>query len=228
MEIRCTPDVDRSSNTGMLHSLGLESFVFRWLRTLIFAMTIQISNFPCFRLELHLPFYVLRETNGREMDELRQGRKARDVSFLSSQEHNITSGYQYLYEAQVSLLIHGYGRTNWEAYAFVDDAETFGLRVDNQIDQDDSMLHFPTFASYASCEKTDSEEKPLDPREYFLRIAKYRTAQVLSEWRYLVRKLEQTVVILVSDASPIILHFSTVEDNKTYYNAYWIGSILVC
>lgn len=117
-----------------------------------------------------------------------------DVAFLNigraGSDHEGSFG---IHETQFSFVICGLDNTRWVAYAFddseVDDESGDGL--EDNVSSLGGLQEDPT--AYNDDEVLDADLPLWDPREYFLRIFKSRTAQVLKEWEDLVLRVERSI-----------------------------------
>jgi hypothetical protein len=95
----------------------------------------------------------------------------------------------YIYEAQISVLVTGIDDWVWAAYCFVDvyfkDAERVHLYSDPRLGMEGMDPH--------SCGKHRSNPPTWIPREYFLRTFQARIEQVKDEWNNSVSRLIQQI-----------------------------------
>ncbi|KAL8822470.1 MAG: hypothetical protein Q9191_006796 [Dirinaria sp. TL-2023a] len=135
-----------------------------------------ISDFG-FALEFHLPYYALRHGVSRRFD-LRGLR--RSYKFRSGLvDENL---HEYLYEAQVSLLVTGSDEWFWTAYCC---AETYFGSEESAKYYHEKRLDAPSGGEISS-------RLPVwNPREYFLSILSRRLKQVTKEWNNTVKAVEQ-------------------------------------
>ena len=136
-------------------------------------------------MEFHLPFYVLRRSPSPDMDKRFYSQQGRDRPLrrwgrlprgLEDPDNN-----EFIYEAQISVLVTGFDEWFWTTYCFTDrffqgeepvqyyheekkDAPTGGIRP----------IEFPVW----------------NPREYFLFILSWRFRQVTKEWNIIFRTLD--------------------------------------
>ena len=166
----------------------------RWqlLRAFPFIYFVQDLGFA---LEFHLPYYALRQDVALQSDP--RGLR-RSGYFIPSPEG--PQKHEYLYEAQVSLLLTGVDEWFWTAYCcaetYFGSEESIQYYSDNQLDA-----------------LTGGEKSMLDPvwnpREYFLSILTRRLKQVTKEWSNIVETLQDRLRLHVS----AILRNSAIADS---------------
>lgn len=116
-------------------------------------------------------------------------RHTEDVSFLNWPSGRPDS-LEFLHEGQISSVIAGPNNLCWEAYCFVDtyfdgeDRET-GFDYEQEAISGQSM-------DPLTHGKLNAEAPIWDPRRYFLSVFHYRLLQILSEWQYIVERVEKS------------------------------------
>jgi hypothetical protein len=116
-----------------------------------------------------------------------QTRRLIDLSFLTPPNGTANNG-PFLGEAQFSLVICGSDNYRWTAYAFVDENDS----IFSDLATNESLVMEDPIAR-ADRAPVDANFPIWDPREYFLVILENRIAQILKEWRNVVRWLERTI-----------------------------------
>ena len=172
-------------------------------------LLIPIKPFYGFSMEFHFPFYVLRRSQGAQRDQCTFFEQGRNRSLrqcerlpreLSDHEEN-----EYIYEAQVSVLITGFDEWFWTAYCFVD---TFFSS-----DEPAKFCHHHEVDAPTGGERWVSY--PVwNPREYFLFIMARRFRQATKEWSIVVRTLDSRLQSSVIDISVISACFRSRSTRK--------------
>ena len=155
-----------------------------WLSLTAYTFIYSVQEFG-FTLEFHLPYYALRQDTALQADSRGLRRSGHFIPSPGGPQKP-----EYLYEAQLSLLITGVDEWFWTAYCC---AETyFGSEVslqyysDNQLDAltgGEKTMSFPVW----------------NPREYFLSILSRRLKQVTKEWGNVVEALQARLRLHVSE-----------------------------
>jgi len=146
-------------------------------------------GFPIFQLELHLPYYALRESLPR--DDCRQYgvsgellRKRRDLSFLQRQtDDSLSQPKCWMYEAQTSFLLVGSDDRRWVGHCF----------DDTYFNDDDKNSFYKDEDPIISDSKPNSNLPVLDARIYFLKVFHARSVKVLREWESLVWMVKRNI-----------------------------------
>ena len=141
--------------------------------------------FHGFSMEFHLPFYTLRHSSEVQRDTRiysEQGRRRplRRCEQLPPELSDHLKN-EFLYEAQISVLITGFDEWFWTAYCFVDTffskEEPAKFCYDREVDAPsggERWIGYPVW----------------NPREYFLFILARRFRQATKEWSIVVRTLD--------------------------------------
>ena len=133
----------------------------------------------------NFPYYALRQDVTLKADSRGLRRSGYFIPSLEGPQNN-----EYLYEAQLSLLVTGVDEWFWTAYCcaetYFGSEESIQYYSDNQLDAltggEKSML-YPVW----------------NPREYFLSILWRRLKQVTKEWVNVVETLQDRLRLHVSD-----------------------------
>ncbi|EXJ87600.1 hypothetical protein A1O3_04561 [Capronia epimyces CBS 606.96] len=159
------------------------------------GVTIPAQPWPVFRLELHLPFPVWKQSQNPHEDP-RRGldgeplRNYKDVSFLNWEDGPTR---EYIYESHVTLIVVGSNEHAWDAVCF----------EDNYFEPPDSK-HSVRDAYYDSLgqdgmpvdpllgDDSDLNFSPRKPREYFLAALLTRTKQVKRHWLQIEARLKKS------------------------------------
>jgi hypothetical protein len=156
------------------------------------AVKIPSAGVLTFHLDLHLPFFQLRESTPPKQSVGKANTKPRrqwtDVSFLKvntsnsqDQEQKVVWGIR---EAQISCVVAGSDDWRWVGYGFVD-TEIDGLLTDLSEDG----LSFDRIAAG----ELEANIPIWRPRDYWLKVFEIRIEQVRKEWKYLIHKVELSV-----------------------------------
>ena len=135
-------------------------------------------------MEFHFPYYALRQYDTPRNDPRGLRRCGR---FVNSQSR--PSGKEYLYEAQISVLIRGIDEWFWTAYCCTD--TYFG-----------SEENLQSYYESGNDAAIGGVERPgwfpvWNPREYFLFVLSRRFRQITKEWSVVVRALEDRLQVHV-------------------------------
>ncbi|KAJ4380083.1 hypothetical protein N0V86_004392 [Didymella sp. IMI 355093] len=157
-------------------------------------------GFPVFRLELHLPFLVLRDLSDEESSSQGQTKKVwSDLKFL------FPNGKLSILESHTTVVVSGADNFDWYGYAFGSlgpgDTVTDNSEEDDD-DADDSdgeegaegwvLEEEDFFVAGGGCQQAASPGRPImDPRVYYLRAVQNRLDAVVSSHENLVRKLDE-------------------------------------
>lgn len=130
-----------------------------------------------FALEFHLPYFALRHSATKKIDP-RGLRRCAD--FFPSRIGTDTS--DYLYEAQVSVIVVGVDEWFWTAYCWTEthfgSEESVQFYHENQLDAPTGGEKFTYYPVW-------------NPRGYFLLVLSCRMRQVTKEWRNVVDVLKE-------------------------------------
>lgn len=129
-----------------------------------------------FALEFHLPYYALRRSPIPQEDA--RGLR-RCGSFIPSRENPNAS--DYIYEAQVSVLVIGVDEWFWTAYCC----------TDTHFGSEETVQYYHEHSLDAPTGGEKSTIYPIwNPREYFLLILSCRVKQIRKEWSNIMDALE--------------------------------------
>lgn len=181
----------------------------------------KVNGFTIFRLELHLPYLLLKESpDDRETDE--QGKKLwDDLSFLPLKlDVDERQCRCSIYEAQTTISIAGAHHFDWHGYAFGNPGPT-DPRADEDDGNDDEeppeefFEEEEDFFAAGGCEPVGNPDQIVwDPRIYFLRTLQLRLAIVVRANEHLVQTLVEGVkdwvgtVVLWDTAGTLLTHLS--------------------
>ncbi|KAJ4370474.1 hypothetical protein N0V83_004994 [Neocucurbitaria cava] len=145
---------------------------------------IPSKGYPVFQLELHLPYFALRQTSQGSLPyamRIKPHRGWMNLSFLDDECEESVWG---IHQAQFSLTICGSDNSRWVAYCL----EDISFDDDRAIGDDERV---PGWRSDQISKGQLNANLPFrDPREYFLTICLIRITHIVQETRDLVRKVE--------------------------------------
>jgi hypothetical protein len=134
----------------------------------------------------------MKEDTGRQRVDggpLRRSEEVIHLQMTDSMPTRTNKMQDYIYEAQISVLVTGIDDWVWAAYCFVDvyfkEAERVHLYSDPRLRMDGMDPH--------SCGKHQKDPPTWIPREYFLRTLQARIEQVKHEWNNSVSRLIQQI-----------------------------------
>jgi hypothetical protein len=151
------------------------------------AVSLPSAGYLTFALNLHLPFFLLRDTppeapvgkvNTKPRRSWTDLSFLKDISELQDQEPKKAWG---MYEAHFSCVVTGSDEWRWVAYGFVD-TEIDGVLHDSSEDD----LNFDQIASGG----VKASPPIWRPRDYWLKVFEIRIEQVRMQWEYLIHKVE--------------------------------------
>ncbi len=162
-----------------------------FFKYLTFRSSIEASlsdGWPTFRLSLHLPYYAWRCSSNPKADPRHDRRNHplrhhRDVSFL-----NCEGGKAFLYEAQISFVLAGIDEWRWVAYCFVDSYFDEDGENAAQYHKDVSDGSHTDPFEYGVADKHTEQAS-----EFFLKVFRIRTKQIMQEWERVVRNVEASI-----------------------------------
>ncbi|ORY16286.1 hypothetical protein BCR34DRAFT_584494 [Clohesyomyces aquaticus] len=166
-----------------------------------FGVTIPTRGLKTFRLEFHLPYFVLTPSTvppRAPRDAGSPSREWTDLDFLEFPQPRGTLPEEEpfcrwgMQDAQFSLVLSGPDHFRWTAYAF---ANT-GDNEDNPEGENECFSYEPGEVHsdpIVQDGSTDANKPIWDPREYFLFVVEKRTDRALREWTSLIDKLERSV-----------------------------------
>ncbi len=176
---------------------------------------LQSTGFRTFSLDFHIPYYVLRQSNGILQDRRKNFdgaplRQSWDLTslFKSTDTNKSTSTDRpyALHEAQISIAVTGIDHYIWTAYGFVD--TYFGS--EESVEGYDQMKgrHCRRWGrpDPLAAGRIVVDEPIWGPREYFMKVFEVRINQVAREWSYIGVKMEEEVARYVNCG--FSLHFS--------------------
>jgi hypothetical protein len=150
---------------------------------------IPLKGISMFHLELHLPYFALRQSTRPTSSHLGNKRQCIDLSFLTTRSNGRPSQLRYkIFDAQISFVISGWEDSRWVAWSFIDNyfSEEELLDIDG--------YPYKGFVEDPIAKGQLDQNKPLvNPREYFLMILKVRSEQVLQEWEWVVQTVKRNV-----------------------------------
>ena len=127
-------------------------------------------------MEFHLPYYALRQSDLPTPDPRNLRRYGR---FLT--KRTVEGVSEFLYEAQISVLVTGTDEWFWTAYCCADtffgSEETMQFYYNRRIDAPTGGLKSKIYPVW-------------NPREYFLLVLSRRFRQVTTEWANVLNALE--------------------------------------
>lgn len=135
-------------------------------------------------MEFHLPYYALRQYNIPRKDPRGLRHCGRFVTGQSRSSVN-----EYLYEAQISMLVSGIDEWFWTAYCCTD--TYFG--------SEETLQSYHESGNDAA---VGGAERPgwfpvWNPRGYFLLVLSRRFRQITKEWSVVIRTLEDRLQVHV-------------------------------
>jgi hypothetical protein len=167
----------------------------------------RVDGFVIPRLELHLPYLMLREVSStsdqwRNRNMTQEGESWLDLPLPDSEPITTDRPNRFLIEkAHISTVLCVWDYSKWVGYAFskgghtdiLDNGSDESDGEDNDDDDDISVPKEDIFAPQNVNHDLYAEDPIRDPREYFLRIVGVWIIFVLREYTYLVRVLEACV-----------------------------------
>lgn len=142
-----------------------------------------------FVMESHIPYFALRSSRDPCKDKRPLRRHGTFIPIRPCPENGVSGDPEYLYEAQISILVTGVDEWVWTAYCFTD---TFFGSEDTIHDYDVKKADAPTGG------ETLRKYPVWNPREYFIRILFRRMRQATKEWGNIVSTLEARLGAYVS------------------------------
>jgi len=161
-------------------SLTVSSLEFQWYDPCCCTFLLPVlngrKNSFGFALEFHLPYYALRRSPAPQEDA--RGLR-RCGSFIPSREN--PNAFDYIYEAQVSILITGVDE--W--------FRTADCCTDIHFGSEETVLYYYEYDLDAPTGGEKSTNYPIwNPREYFLLVLSCRVRQITKEWSNIMDALE--------------------------------------
>jgi len=156
-----------------------------------------------FRLEFHLPYFVLREHrkgHPRQEGRTTAQREWIDLSFLEPNSDSPTSSkspkrWSYgAYKAHFALAVSGFNDWRWTAFAF--DNNHFDERFEDDLEDEEfpyDTTQEDLIVSMALNSIHDANEPTRDPREYFLLCVQSRMRLAYEAWKYLNWRIEDSI-----------------------------------
>lgn len=162
---------------------------------------IPFKGISMFHLELHLPYFALRQSTRLISSHIRSKRQCIDLSFLTTRSNGGPSQPRYkIFEAQISFVISGWEDSRWVAWSFIDNY----FAKEELLDLDG--YHYNGFVEDPISKGQLDQNTPLEnPREYFLVILKIRAEQVLKEWEHVVQTIKRNVKRYVYSSAILLL-----------------------
>ncbi|MCJ1403964.1 hypothetical protein MMC11_007187 [Xylographa trunciseda] len=167
-----------ASTVPQLRAAVLRGFLQRYIVNAVsFGVTFPFYGFA---LEFHMPYYALRQS----IDPSRDTRGLRNCGkFPANMSDPLRP--EYLYEAQISVMVTGIDEWFWTAYCCVD--TYFGS------EEGIEFYHDSTLDAATGGERLVSQ--PVwNPREYFLYILSCRFRQATKEWSIVVGTVESRLL----------------------------------
>ena len=125
---------------------------------------------------------------------LRISEIAKPLEMRYRSPHTRSRTKDYLYEAQISVMVTGLDDWVWTAYCFVD----VYFKAQNHPEQVECLSNYGTKLDPHSCGQYPADRPIWSPREYFLRTLSSRIEQVKQEWDNAVSILTQNMQTYVS------------------------------
>ena len=137
-------------------------------------------------MEFHLPYYALRQSAIPYRDSRPLRRCGR---FITTRNTGLP---EYLYEAQISVIVTGFDEWFWTAYCCTD--TYFGS---------EKNIHFYHDGGPSGYDAPGGGDRPnhdpiWNPREYFLNVLSRRFRQITKEWSIVVYTIEDRLQFHVS------------------------------
>ncbi|KAJ4984023.1 hypothetical protein SVAN01_10454 [Stagonosporopsis vannaccii] len=164
-------------------------------------------GFPTFRLQMHLPCFVLKEASLVDNQRVTQGLSKKicsDLAFLPLRSNHGSSTTKFsILEAHTSVVIAGANHFEWYGYAFgnigdmsvADEYEEMddSYNVDPEKGTDDwYYVEAEDFFAAGGCQDTSSSgQSIMDPRIYFLLAMQNRMQVLVQNHEYLVQTLSE-------------------------------------
>ena len=122
----------------------------------------------------------------------------------------------FIYEAQLSVMVTGIDEWVWSAYCF---ADVF-FKEDDHSERVEYYFNPDTKLDPTSCGRFPANPPVWIPREYFLRALSCRTEQVKQEWNNSVSRLIQQIEPYVRQCSPfpfyVLFFFFIFVSRRTF------------
>lgn len=136
-------------------------------------------------MEFHLPYFALRRSPSPALDKRFYRQQGRDRALRQCgrlpPELEDPNSNEFIYEAQISVLITGIDEWFWTTYCF----------CDRFFKSEESVQTYHDWKTDAPTGGIRPVKYPVwNPREYFLFILSCRFGQVTKEWDVIVRTLD--------------------------------------
>jgi hypothetical protein len=172
---------------------------------------IPLKGISMFHLELHLPYFALRQSTKPAGFHARGKRQCIDLSFLTGCSNSGPSQPRYkIFEAQISFVISGWEDSRWVAWSF----------IDNYFEKEEELLDIDGYPYECFVEdpivkgQLDQNDPFANPREYFLMFLKVRSEQILQEWECVVHSVRRNVKRYVRSHATIRSDESRITDSN--------------
>lgn len=171
---------------------------------------IPLTGISMFHLEIHLPYFALRQWTVPAHSHVGKKRQFIDLSFLAPRSIGGPSQSRYkIFDAQFSFVISGWEDSRWVAWSF----------VDNYFEKEE-LLDIDGYPYNAFVEdpiakgQVDQNNSLANPREYFLMILKVRSEQIVGEWECVVQGVKRNVKRYVYSCAILCSNESKITDSK--------------
>ncbi|MCJ1483151.1 hypothetical protein MMC06_003317 [Schaereria dolodes] len=165
-----------ASSASELQAPLLREFLQRYVSyRVFFNVSMPFSGYS---MEFHLPYYALRQSAIPYRDSRPLRRCGR---FITTRNTGLP---EYLYEAQISVIVTGFDEWFWTAYCCTD--TYFGS---------EKNIHFYHDGGPSGYDAPGGGDRPnhdpiWNPREYFLNVLSRRFRQITKEWSIVVYTIE--------------------------------------
>jgi len=149
---------------------------------------IPLKERSMFHLELHLPYFALRESKILAGSHARDKRQCVDLSFLTRCSESGPSQHKII-EAQYSIVICGQDDFQWVGWSFIDN----NFEQEELSDDVDRLSYKGVVEDPIANAQLDQNKPLVNPREYFLRVLEVISEQILGEWERVVQNMRRNV-----------------------------------
>jgi hypothetical protein len=150
---------------------------------------LTLKGISVFRLELHLPYFALRQSKKLASSHARNKRRCIDeLSFLTRRSKSGPSQHK-IFKAQISFVISGCEDSQWVVKSFIDNY----FEEEELLDDVDGLPYNGFVEGPIAKGQLGQNERFVNPREYFLMILKIRSEQILKEWERVVQSVRRNV-----------------------------------
>lgn len=157
----------------------------------------QVQGKEMYQLELHFPYFALRERPPEENISSNAKPNWIDLGFLNTDTCNSNPTTYVIHQAHFSLVIYGFHNSRWVAYAF--ENNQFDEGYENGLEDEEECYSYETFNEDPIVSEAksgiilDANVSISDPRVYFLWVLSARIHQQSKFWEDLVRYLEPSI-----------------------------------